>query len=58
MVMEATDRKQWLLVTMEGFELYTDDHNLIFQLDPLAMVPYLKVSSLRKVLRWAIRTSM
>lgn len=56
--MEATDRKQWLLVTMEGFELYTDDHNLIFQLDPLAMVPYLKVSSLRKVLRWAIRTSM
>lgn len=57
-VMATSDRMHWLLATPDGFDLYTDHHNLIFLFDPLAVVPDLSISSLRKVLRWAVRLSM
>lgn len=57
-VMATTERMHWLLATPDGFDLYTDHHNLIFLFDPLAVVPDLSISSTRKVLRWAVRLSM
>ena len=57
-VMATTDRMHWILATPDGFDLYTDHQNLIFLFDPLAIVPDLSMSSLRKVLRWAVRLTM
>lgn len=56
-IMATVERMHWLLATTDGFDLYTDHHNLIFLFDPLAVVPDLSQTSLRKVLRWAVRLS-
>lgn len=42
----------------DRFEFYIDHNNLIFLLDPSSVVPDLSQTSLRKVIRWAVRLSM
>lgn len=54
----SLERMHWLAATPAGFDLYTDHNNLIFLFDPLSVVPDLSQTSLRKVLRWAVRLSM
>lgn len=49
--MATIDFKQWYLATPVGFDLFTDHHNLIFLFAPLAVVPDLSQTSLRKFLR-------
>lgn len=51
-------RMHWLVSTPSGFDLYTDHNNLIFLFDPLSVVPDLAQTSIRKVLRWAVRLSV
>lgn len=57
-VMVTTDRMYWLLPTPDGFDLYTDSHNLLFLFDSLAVVPDISISSTCKVLRWDVRFRM
>lgn len=57
-VMNTLDKMHWVVCTTEGFDLYTDHNNLIFLFDPLAVVPDLSQTSLRKVLRWAVKLSI
>lgn len=47
-----------MVATPAGFDLYTDHNNLIFIFDPLSLMPDLSLSSVRKVLRWAVRLGM
>lgn len=54
-IMATIDRMHWILATPAGFDLFTDHHNLIFLFDPLAVVPDLSQTSMRKVLRWTVR---
>ena len=56
-IMSTIERMHWLLATPDGFDLHTDHHNLIFIFDPTAVANDLSQSSLRKVLRWAVRLS-
>lgn len=51
--MATVDRMHWLLATPDGFDLFTDHHNLIFLFDPLTVLLDLSQTSLRKVLYWA-----
>lgn len=55
--MALIERVHWILSTTAGFDLYIDHHNSIFLSDPVAVVPNISQTSLRKVLRWAIRLS-
>eukprot|EP00171_Calliarthron_tuberculosum_P004016 IDg4016t1 len=55
--MATVKRMHWILATSDGFDLFTDHHRLIFLFDPLAVVPDLSQTSLRKVLRWAVHLS-
>ena len=57
-VLASLERMHWLAATPDGFDLYTDHNNLIFLFDPLSVVPDLSQTTLRKVLRWAVRLSM
>lgn len=57
-VLTTLDGMHRIVATPDGFDLYTDHKNLIFLLDPRSMVPDLSATSLRKVLRWAVRLSM
>lgn len=57
-VLANLTRMHWLAATPNGFDLYTDHNNLIFLFDPLSVVPDLSQTTLRKVLRWAVRLSM
>jgi RNase H-like domain found in reverse transcriptase/Integrase zinc binding domain len=57
-VMATLERMHWLAATPDGFYLYTDHNNVVFIFDPLSVVPDLSQTSLRKVLRWAVRLSM
>ena len=57
-VLTTLDRMHWIVATTDGFDLYTDHNNLIFLFDPLSVVPDLSATTLRKVLRWAVRLSM
>jgi len=57
-VMNTLDRMHWIVATPDGFDLYTDHNNLIFLFDPLAVVPDMSQTSLRKVLRWAVKLSV
>lgn len=54
-IMATTERMHWILATPDGFDFYTDHRNPIFFFDPLAVVPDLSQTSIRKVLRWAER---
>jgi len=56
-IMATVERMHWLLSTPSGFDLFTDHHNLIFIFDPLAVMPDLSQSSVRKVFRWAVKLS-
>lgn len=55
--MATVERMNWLLATTDGFDLFTDHKNLIFLFDPLAVVTDMSQTTLRKVLRWAVRLS-
>lgn len=57
-VMNTLDRMYWVVATPEVFEVYTDHNNLIFLFDPLAVVPDMSQTTLRKVLRWAVKLSV
>jgi len=57
-VIATLDRLHWIAATQSGFDLYTDHRNLIFLFDPLSVVPDLSQTSIRKVLRWAVRLSI
>lgn len=50
-IMATVERMPWLLANSGGFDLFTDHHNLIFLFDPLAVVPDISQTYLRKVLR-------
>lgn len=52
------ERTHWIAATADGFDLYTDHNNLIFIFDPTAVVPDISQTTLRKVLRWAVRLSI
>lgn len=56
-IMATVQRMHWLLATADGFDLYTDHKNLIFLFDPLSVATDLSQSTIRKVLRWAVRLS-
>lgn len=57
-ILATMDRMHWVLATPCGFDLFTDHNNLIFIFDPLSIMPDLSQSSLKKVLRWAVRMSI
>ena len=57
-IMASTKRMHWILASADGFDLYTDHNNLVFTFDPLAVAPDLSISSVKKVLRWAVRLSI
>ena len=57
-VLHTLDRMHWLVTNPDGFDLYTDHNNLIFLFDPLSVVPDMSQTTLRKVLRWAVRLSL
>lgn len=56
-VMATIDRMYLLLVTPNGFDLFTNHQNLEFLFDSLSVVSNLSKTSLRKVLRWSMRLS-
>lgn len=56
-VMATLERMHWLVATLDGFDLFTDQNNSIFIFDPLSVVPDLSQTAVRKVLRWAVRLS-
>lgn len=53
-IMATLERPHWMAATPDGFDLYTNHHNLIFIFDPLSLLPDLSASVNRKVLRWAV----
>lgn len=55
-VLNKLDRMHWLVSDAAGFDLYTDHDNLIFLFDLLSVVPDMSQTSLRKVLRWYVRS--
>ena len=57
-VLASLSRSHWITATPSGFDLYTDQNNLVFLFDPLYVVPDRSQTSLRKVLRWAVRLSV
>ena len=57
-ILATLERMHWIAATPSGFDLYTDHNNLIFLFDPLSVVPDLSQTTLRKVLRWAVRLSI
>lgn len=48
----------WLVATPDGFDIYTDHHNIIFIPHPLSQMPNLSQISIKKVLRWAVLMNM
>lgn len=56
-VLATTERSHWLASTPAGFDLFTDHNNLVFIFDPCAVVPNINQTTIRKVLRWAVRLS-
>lgn len=57
-VLATLDRMHWLAASPAGFDLFTDHNNLIFLFDPLSIVPDLSQTSMRKVLRWAVKLNI
>jgi len=57
-VLATHEGMHWLTATPQGFDLFTDHNNLIFIFDPLAVVPDLSQTTIRKVLRWAVCLSI
>lgn len=45
----------WILAKPDGLDLFTDQNNLVFLLDPLYIVPDLIQTTVWKVLLWALR---
>lgn len=50
-------RMHRVLSNPDGFNIFTDYNNLVFLFDPLFAAPAISQTTLRKVLRWAIRLS-
>jgi len=57
-IMATTERMHWILSDSAGFDIYTDHNNLVFIFDPLSVLRDISLSSLKKVLRWAVRLSV
>lgn len=55
--MASIERSQWLDSCSDGFNLFTDQNNLIFIFNPLAVMPDIGQAAAQKVLRWAGRPS-
>lgn len=55
--MATVDRMHCLLASSREFDLYTDQNNLIFLFDPTSTLADLSQTTLRKILRWAVRLS-
>lgn len=55
--MATVDIMHWVPMTTDGFDLFTDQHNLIFLFDLISVVPDLSPTSLGKVLLWVVRFS-
>ena len=56
--MATLGRMHWLLADPQGFDLYTDHNNLIYIFDPTSVVTDISQTTIRKVLRWAVRLSV
>lgn len=57
-ILATLARMHWTVATPDGFDLFTDHNNLIFLFDPLSVMPDMTQTTLRKVLRWAVRLSV
>lgn len=57
-ILASLHRMHWLVATPEGFDICTDNHNIIFIFDPLSLMPHLSQSSIKKVMRWAVLMNM
>jgi len=57
-IMATTERMHWILSDAQGFDIFTDHNNLVFIFDPLSVLRDISISSLKKVLRWAVRLSI
>jgi len=57
-IMATTERMHWILSDSAGFDIFTDHNNLVFMFDPLSVLRDISLSSLKKVLRWAVRLSI
>lgn len=57
-VLASCDRAHWLAASPSGFDLYTDNNNLIFIFDRTSIQLDISQGSLRNVLRWAVQMSM
>lgn len=56
--MATLDRMKWLLADPCGFDLHTDHNKLIYIFDPTSAVTDISQTTIRKVLRWAVRLSV
>lgn len=57
-VMATLDRMHWLVADPQGFDLFTGHNNLIYIFDPTFIVTDISQTTIRKVLRWAVRLSV
>lgn len=57
-VLKTLEKMHWQITNPDGLDHFTDHNNLIFLFDPMAVVPGMAQTTLRKVLRWAVRLSM
>lgn len=57
-IMSTVERMHWLLAIPDGFDLFTDQHNLIFIFSPSTVSTGLFQLSMHKVLHWAARLSV
>lgn len=56
-IIATFERMHWMASCPKGFDLCTDNSNLIFIVVPISVVPDPSQFSLRKVIRWAVRLS-
>ncbi len=57
-LMATLERMHWLPADPKGFDLFTVHNNLIFIFDPTSVAADLSQTTIRKVLRWAVRLSV
>lgn len=46
-----------MMSSLDGFDLFTDHNNLVLIFNLISVIPDLSLSSVGKVLRWAVRIS-
>lgn len=54
-IIVTAERMHWLLASSPDIDFSTDHNNLILLFDPTAVVADMSETTLRKVLRWAVR---